>query len=115
MGHPRQGERAASDLFAEERWVVTFPAADPARLVTIETDLRTAQRANRFNRLGREFREARITAEEYQRRARRLQPIAGYRPLADPRSFIALVVSSAPEEWIFESGRQRPRRTRRGS
>ncbi len=113
LGHPRQGERAASEVFSEERWVVTFPAGDPPRLVTIETDLRTAQRANRFNRLGRMFREARITSEEYRRRARRLQPIAGFTPLADPRAFIALTVASSLEEWVFESGRQRPRRTRR--
>jgi hypothetical protein len=92
---------------------VTFPVDDPPRLVTVRVDYRTAQRAGRFNALGRTLREARITPEEYVRRARRYQPIGGYQPLADPSAVLALYVASTTDEWIFESGRQRPRRTRR--
>jgi hypothetical protein len=112
LGHPREGEPTAHDVLSEHRWVVTFPAAGPARLVTIDTDLRTAQRAGRFNALGRALREARITPEDYRRRARRYMPIAGFEPLSNPRALIALFVASTREEWVFESGRQRPRRTR---
>ncbi len=112
LGHPREGERTAHEVLSEHRWIVTFPADNPPRLVTIDTDLRTAQRAGRFNALGRALREARITSEDYRRRAHRFKPIAGFEPLSDPRALIALSVASTPEEWVFESGRQRPRRTR---
>jgi hypothetical protein len=115
LGHPAKDERAASEIFSETRWVATFPSynkkGEPA-LVTIETDFRAFSRARRFNALGKALREARITPEEYRRRARRYQPIGGYQPLADPRAVLALYVTSTTDEWIFESGRQRPRRTR---
>jgi hypothetical protein len=112
LGHPRQEERAASEVLSEHRWVVTFPADHPPRLVTIDTDLHTAKRAGRFNALGRALREARITPEDYRRRARRYKPIAGFEPLSDPRALIAVTVASTRDEWVFESGRQRPRRPR---
>ena len=112
LGHPREGEPAAHDVLSEHHWIVTFPTDDPPRLVTINTDLHTAQRAGRFNALGRALREARITPEDYRRRVRRFKPIAGFEPLSDPRALIALTVASTREEWIFESGRQRPRRQR---
>jgi hypothetical protein len=112
LGHPREGERAAHEVLSEHRWIVTFPAENPPRLVTIDTDLHTAQRAGRLNALGRALREARITPEDYRRRARRYKPIAGFEPLSDPRALIALSVTSTRDEWLFESGRQRPRRRR---
>jgi hypothetical protein len=94
--------------------VVTLPVLidGEAHLITIDTDLHTAQRAGRFNALGRALREARIAPEEYRRRARRYKPIGGYQPLDDPRAVLALYVTSTSDEWVFESGRQRPRRTR---
>jgi hypothetical protein len=112
LGHPREGESSAQDVLSEHRWVVTFPTDNPPRLVTIDTDLRTARRAGRLNALGRKLREARITPDDYRRRAQRYKPIAGFEPLSDPRALIALFVASTRDEWVFESGRQRPRRTR---
>jgi hypothetical protein len=111
-GHPKPGEQSISQFRGLHSWTVTFPADDPPRLVTVQTDYRTAQRVGRYDRTLRLLREARISPNEFRRRARRVQPIGELRVVSDPRVALALTEASTRDEWIFESGRQRPRRSR---
>ncbi|MHB8671747.1 MAG: hypothetical protein ACYDAD_14505 [Acidimicrobiales bacterium] len=112
-GHAHSGEAAVSELISRPSWTVTFPAADPPRLATVELGYRDAQRAGRLDALGRAMREGRLAPKDYERRVRRMRPIAGLKPLADPRVVLALVTVSGRDDWVFESGRSRPRRARR--
>jgi len=114
-GKPRRGEESASDFLAAPAWTTTFYAADPPRTVTITSDRRTAQRVGRYMRLTRDLREERITPDEFRQRVRRRAPIAGLRLLDDPRAVIGLAETTDRDDLIFESGRSRPRRSRRAA
>jgi len=112
-GHPKASEPSVSELQALPVWTVTFPASDPPRLVTIESDLATAKRVGRYDRKLRALREGRITPGEFRRYAQRVKPVGHMRAVSDPATAIALVEVSTPQDWVFESGRSRPRRSRR--
>ncbi len=115
VGKPHGDEQPASAVLSEADWTATFYAADPPRVVTVTTDRHTAQRIGRYMRLTRDLREERISQEAFRERVRRRQPIGGYRLLDDPRAVLALAATTARDDLIFESGRSRPRRTRRAA
>jgi hypothetical protein len=115
VGKPHTGEQPASAVLSEAAWTTTFYAADPPRAVTVTTDRRTAQRAGRYMQLTRSLREERISPETFRDRVRRRPRIAGYRLLDDPRAVLALAETTSRDDLVFESGRSRPRRTRRAA
>jgi hypothetical protein len=112
-GHPKADEPSTSELQALPVWTVTFPAQDPPRLVTVQSDLATAKRVGRYDRKLRDLREGRITPGDFRRYAQRVRPVGGMYVVTDPATAVALVEVATTEDWIFESGRNRPRRTRR--
>ena len=113
LGHPRADEPSTAELQALPVWTSTFPAQDPPRLVTIQSDLATAKRVGRYDRKLRDLREGRIGPGDFRRYALRVRPIGELRVVSDPATAVALVEATTPEDWIFESGRNRPRRSRR--
>ena len=112
-GHPKPDEPSTAELQALPVWTVTFPAQDPPRLVTIQSDLATAKRVGRYDRKLRDLREGRIGPAAFRRYALRVKPVGDLRVVSDPATAVALVEVATPEDWIFESGRNRPRRSRR--
>jgi len=112
-GHANANELSLRELQGLPAWTVTFPADDPPRLVTVRTDYRTAQRIGRYDRTLRQLREGRITPDQFTHYARRVKLIGPFKVVSDPRVALALTETATPEDWVFESGRQRPRRARR--
>jgi|GEM_PF-4767564 hypothetical protein len=95
---------------------ISFYAAEPARLVTVEgASRRDARRAGVYMRASRDLVDGRIEPKAFERRFRRWKPIAGRQPLADPHAVVALVehLRAGEEEILFDSGRSRPGRRRR--
>jgi hypothetical protein len=112
-GHARRaGQRLPSQLFAQQRWVVSFPA-EPGELATLATTRPNAVRAGRVDRMLRELLEGDLTPDEWRALTRRMRPIEGRRVLSDPDLALALALSVESGDWIFESPKARARRGRR--
>jgi hypothetical protein len=111
-GHAKN-EPSISQLRHRADNLVTVFVANPPRRVTLEVDYRTAQRAGRYISLADRLRKGRIGPSEFRRRTLRMKPIGDLKLLSDPRAVLALQAISDREDYIFESGRSRPRRSRR--
>jgi len=118
-GHPKPSEASVRELFSRSDFEATIYTGvlgdpdNPARTVTFWSDRPTQVRAGRYMRLTRDLREERICPTAFGRKVRRMRPIGGFRPLADPRAVLALIETTARVDIVFEyRGRQRPRRAR---
>ncbi len=118
-GKPRRGEAPAREIFSRPDFKGTIytgvpgePGNEPRR-VTFWTDRQNDVRAGRYMQLTRALREQRISPDAFRKRVRRMRPIAGFRPLDNPRTVLALIQVTAPSDIVFEyRGRSRPRRSR---
>lgn len=111
-GHPRTGERRASEALSAPEWTTTI-FGDPSHVVTVATGYREAQRAGRYMELTRKLNQGEITAGEFRRKVSRMPPIAGVDLLSDPRQVLALVVLTDKSQFLFES-KGTPARRKRG-
>jgi hypothetical protein len=111
-GHPKAGEPTALAAHSEPRWTVTL-LSQPRDVVTVHVPRRDAVRAGKYNALLRGLREGRVTPAEFRARAARMKPIAGHRPISDPRKALALLILIEPNEWLFDSPRAGGRSRRR--
>ncbi len=107
-GKPRSGEPSARSLFARLDYKATLYTGvpdDPSNLprrVTFWTDRQNDVRAGMYMQRTRALHEERISHEEFQEKVRRMKPIAGYRPLDDPRAVLALMQTTVPSDIVFD-------------
>lgn len=92
VGHPGPGERPVS-----QTPVGTFPIFSNGRIVEVDVTRREASRAGRYLAMVKALAAGDITPADFERRVRRMAPIAGHRPEADPRMALALGTATPPE------------------
>lgn len=74
------------------------------RLVTVpDLDYRSAKRAGRIAQQQGRVARGEADGAEYERRAKRMAPIAGEEPAKDVDVLEAGLFSAEPDDWVFES------------
>ncbi len=107
-GHPDEGVASASELLGERIWHAPFFATTPdggGELVDVPLTYAEAQRAGRYMQRADSLDKGRISPAQFRARAARMGPIAGRQVVSDPAVALALVVTTAPSDLVFDSPR----------
>jgi hypothetical protein len=106
-GHASAGAPSVSEFRRDREWRAPFFGMAPAGpgLVDVPLTFYEAQDAGRLMQLAQSLDRGDIAPGEYEVEARRTGSIAGIPVVTDPATAVALVVSTASDDLVFDSPR----------